>query len=159
MESEIISDKKLALYKTMFWWLVFTQTACSQIILWRGLPVYNRLKMDMYGASDNDFAIAIIVLIIMQLSYWFARPLQKRINLKKMVVAGHFLLWIGELSLFFVQCLAAVVLFDRFYKQEFTAWKFFVLVVMLFSMYCYKDQLKSLGNDMLDEGEIHRRMR
>jgi hypothetical protein len=62
------------------------------------------------------------------------------------------LLWLGELCFFFPSALAAVILFDRPEKVRLVPWKLCVLAAMLFALPCYKHQLETLGETMLETG-------
>ena len=66
---------------------------------------------------------------------------------------GHALLFIGELSLFFINALAVVILFDRSAELEFVLWKVLLLVAILFAICTYKYQLSELGGRII-EGEV-----
>ena len=65
---------------------------------------------------------------------------------------GHALMFIGELSLFFINALAVVILFDRSAELEFVLWKVLLLVAILFAICTYKYQLSELGGSII-EGE------
>ena len=128
------------------------------VILWTGLPVYWRLLSGRVDVTTfNDFLAAGLSLVVMQLAYWLAYPLQRGLRFRRNVVVGHVLLWFGELSYFFPHALAALVLFDRFKELEelkFVPERLLVLIAILFAVYCFKHQLETLGDAIIgDETE------
>lgn len=57
---------------------------------------------------------------------------------------------LGELSLFFINALAVVVLFDRGAEIDVVLWKVFILVAILFAICTYKYQLGKLGDSLIE---------
>jgi len=85
----------------------------------------------------------------MQSAYWYARNLQPRIQFRHRVVLGHLLLCVSEVSFFFVSALATVAMFDHWKRSEFILWKLGLLAVAIFAFFCYKRQLASVGDALL----------
>jgi hypothetical protein len=136
-----------------FWCLFAAQAAGAQIIFWVGLPIYRSLLSDRPGGADaREIAIVIAAVAFMQAAYWCAFHLQPRVCFRRNIVLGHVLLWLGEFCFFFPSALAALIVFDRFEQLEIVPWKLCVLAAMLFAMFCYKHQLETLGETMLETG-------
>jgi hypothetical protein len=57
--------------------------------------------------------LAIVAVIVMQVAHWIAFRLRPQLRFRRNVLVGHVLVFIGELSLFFIDALAVVILFDR----------------------------------------------
>ena len=70
----------------------------------------------------------------MQVAHWLAFRLRPRLQFRRNVLLGHVLVFIGELSLFFVSALAVVILFDRVAELDFVLWKILLLVAILFAV-------------------------
>ena len=134
-----------------FWCWLATQAACSQFLIWYGVPIYRRLHAaDPQGATPTDLALVLVAVVVMQSAYWLAFRVQPRVRFGRNVVLGHGLIWIGELSLFFSAAVAVFILFDRGGELEFTFWKLFTLAAILFAVSCYKHQLMSLGDTLIN---------
>src|SRR6187549_794622 len=130
----------------LFWCLIVTEAAGSQAILWNGLPIYRRLlSPGTEGAGSKDFVLTTIVVIVMQVAHWLAFRLRPRLRFRRNVFLGHVLVFVGELSMFFVSALAVVLLFDRDMELDFGLWKILLLVAVLFAIFAYKYQLSKLG--------------
>ena len=136
--------------KILFWCLILAEAAGSQAIMWNGLPIYRRLlSPGTEGASSKDFVLTTIVVILMQVAHWFAFRLRPGLRFQRNVVLGHVLVFIGELSLFFVSALAVVILFDRGAELDFVLWKIVLLLATLFAICTYKYQLAQVGDSMI----------
>ena len=137
--------------KILFWCLIAAEAAGSQAILWNGIPIYRRLlSRGTEGASAKDFVLVTIVVIVMQVAHWGAFRLRPQLRFRRNVFLGHVLVFIGELSLFFINALAVVILFDRSAELDFVLWKVLVLVAILFAVCTYKYQLGTLGESIIE---------
>ena len=133
-----------------FWCCIAAEAMGSQIILWKGIPVYRRLLSGGTQGSTGDFVWAIVAVLLMQVGHWLAFRLKPRLQFRRNVLLGHVLLWIAELSLFFANALAVVILIDRFADLQFVLWKVIVLLAILFAICCYKHQLATVGELMIE---------
>ena len=102
------------------------------------------------GAGSKDFVLAVSVVVVMQVAHWIAFRLRPHLQFRRNVLLGHVLVFIGELSLFFISALAVVILFDRSAELEFVLWKILILVAILFAICAYKYQLGKLGDNMIE---------
>src|SRR5262245_10023615 len=110
--------------RILFWCFIAIGAAGSQIILWKGMPIYRRLMSPgTQGGGSEDFVWAIVAVLLMQAGHWLAFRLMPRLQFRRNVLLGHVLVCIAELSLFFVNALAVVVLFDRMGELQFSLWK------------------------------------
>lgn len=137
--------------RALYWSLLAVQAAASQVIIWGGIPTYQRLHSGgNEGASSKEFVIALVAVIVMQAAHWASLPVGQRLQFGRNVLLGHVLVCVGELSLFFVAALSSLILFDRLGDLEFALWKLFVLVALVFAASSYKYQLMSLGALMIE---------
>jgi hypothetical protein len=137
--------------KILFWCLIAAEAAGSQAILWNGIPVYRRLlSPGTEGAGSKYFVLATIAIIVMQAAHWVAFRLRPQLRFRRNVFLGHVLVFIGELSLFFINALAVVILFDRSAELDFVLWKVLLLVAVLFAICTYKYQLSQLGQSIIE---------
>ena len=136
--------------KILFWCLIAAEAAGSQTILWNGIPIYRRLSAGTEGAGSTDFVLATIVVIVMQLAHWVAFRLRPQLRFRRNVFLGYVLVFIGELSMFFINALAVVILIDRAAELHFVLWKVLILVALLFAIFSYKYQLSKLGDSIIE---------
>jgi hypothetical protein len=60
---------------------------------------------------------------VIQIAHWLAFRLRPQLRFRRNVLVGHVLVFIGELSLFYINALAVVILFDRGAELDFVVWK------------------------------------
>ena len=142
--------------KRLFWWAIIAQVVGAQVFFWDALPDYQELTAGAFVVgTPRDFAIAVFGLVLMQSAYWYARRLQPEIRFRHRVVLGHVLLCVSEVSFFFVSALATVALFDHWKRSQFVLWKAMLLVSAIFAFFCYKRQLASVGDTLLETQQEH----
>jgi len=100
--------------------------------------------------TPKDFVFAMFGLVVMQSAYWYAHRLQPEIRFRHRVVLGHVLLCVSEVSFFFVSALGTVAMFDHWRRSQFVFWKLTLLVSAIFAFFCYKRQLASVGDALLE---------
>jgi hypothetical protein len=144
--------------KTLFWCAIIAQVAGAQVFFWDALPDYRELTAgEVVAGTPGDFAVAVFGLVIMQSAYWYGRRLQPEVRFRRRVVLGHVLLCISEVSFFFVSALATVAMFDHWRRSQFVLWKLMLLVSAIFAFFCYKRQLASVGDALLEAQPEHAR--
>ena len=137
--------------RRLFWGAIIAQVTGAQVFFWDALPDYRELTAGgQVIGTPKDFVVAVIGLVLMQSAYWYARNLQPRMQFRHRVVLGHVLLCVSEVSFFFVSALATVAMFDHWRRSEFILWKLALLAAALFSFFCYKRQLASVGDALLE---------
>jgi hypothetical protein len=136
--------------KARFWCAIVAQVAGAQVFFWDALPDYQELTAgEVVMGTPQDFAVAVFGLVVMQSAYWYARRLQPQVRFRHRVVLGHVLLCISEVSFFFVSALATVAMFDHWRRSQFVLWKLILLAGAIFAFFCYKRQLASVGDALL----------
>ena len=137
--------------KALFWCAIIAQVVGSQVFFWDALPDYRELTAgEVVAGTPRDFAVAVFGLVVMQSAYWYGRRLQPEVRFRRRVVLGHVLLCVSEVSFFFVSALATVAMFDHWRRSQFVLWKLMLLVSALFAFFCYKRQLASVGDALLE---------
>jgi len=137
--------------KAIFWFSIAAQVAGAQVFFWDALPDYRELTEGaVVVGTPKDFAFAVFGLAVMQSAYWYARRLQPQVRFRHRVVLGHVLLCVSEVSFFFVSALATVAMFDHWRRSQFVLWKLMLLVSAIFAFFCYKRQLASVGDALLE---------
>ena len=137
--------------KALFWCAIIAQIVGAQVFFWDALPDYRELTQgEVVVGTPMDFAFAVFGLVVMQSAYWYARRLQPQIRFRHRVVLGHVLLCVSEVSFFFVSALATVAMFDHWRRSQFVFWKLMLLASALFAFFCYKRQLASVGDALLE---------
>jgi hypothetical protein len=137
--------------KFLFWCLLAVQFAGTQMILWGGLPIYQRLLTPgRQGASAAEVATGFVAVIVMQMAHWPAVRLRQTLQFGRNVVLGHILNWLGELSIFFTAALCTLIVFNGFGELPLELWKLSGLAAVTFAVSAYKYQIMSVGGAMIE---------
>jgi hypothetical protein len=80
---------------------------------------------------------------------------QPQIRFRHRGVSSHILLCVSEVSFFFVSALATVAALDHWKRSQFVPWKLMLLVSAIFAFFCYKRQLASVGDALLETQPEH----
>lgn len=135
----------------IFWCLLAVQAVGSYALIWTWGPAYHRLiSTGTMTTSRRQFVASLVVIAVMQAAYWPAHALKYHLRFRDSNLLGHTLIAIGEFSLFFAAAVTTVVLFDHFRESPRIPWKLAVLALTLFAVSCFKYQLMSVGEKMID---------
>jgi len=129
-------------------WLLFTaESAGALIILWNGVPIHRRLLLGhtTQQADPSVFVLGAVAVILIQSAYWIRLRCLSPLQLKRQLVLGHAIQFLGRLSFVFIGGMFGVVFFTRFEELEFSIWKVVFLLAVLFSLFCYTLDLDRLG--------------
>jgi len=134
--------------KIVLSWLLFSaESVGALIILWNGVPIHRRLLLGHTAqqADPSVFVLGAVAVILIQSAYWIRLRCLPQLQLKRQLVLGHAIQFLGRLSFVFIGGLFGVVFFTRFEELEFSIWKVLFLLAVLFSLFCYTLDLERLG--------------
>ena len=117
------------------------------MILWNGVPIHQRLLMGHTAqqADPRIFVLGAVAVILIQSAFWIRLRCLPPLQLKRQLVLGHVIQFLGRLSFVFIGGRFGVVFFVRFEALEFSVWKVLFLLALLFSLFCYTLDLDRLG--------------
>jgi hypothetical protein len=129
------------------WLLFIAESVGALIILWHGIPIYRRLLM---GVTDQRAGASVILWVsiavaVIQVGYWIRLQCFPPPRFNRRLILGHAIQFLGRLSFVFIGGMFGVVFFTRFQQLEFSVWKVSPLLAVLFSMFCYTQELERLG--------------
>jgi hypothetical protein len=144
MRSQLTRERKgYGLYATLF----SIQTAGVAVILWQGVPLY-RLITKSPGpehTSLDTFVWASIAILAIQVAYWSRLRLTPTIRLTPNIVLSHIILFSSRVSFVFATSLFSTIVFLRFPDITVSVPKIGLLLLAMFSLYCFTLELEKLG--------------
>jgi hypothetical protein len=134
----------------LYYSLLFVQTAGLAIILWQGVPVYRRVIAGSEGPNAESRAIilAIVAVGLIQGAYWLRTAIIPSLALPRNIFVSHIVLFLGRLSFIFGAALFTAVMYYRFPELEKSIPRLFVLIAVLFSLFCYSLELEWLASEL-----------
>lgn len=124
------------------------QSAGIVIILWLGLPFYRQLALnptDYPGASVPIVKAALAVSLI-QVGFWINRRSPPAVTQRPSLFLRQVLLFLSRLNFGFAGSLFALVFYQRIQDVHFSPFGIALLLVVLFSIFCYSTELERLAD-------------
>ena len=135
----------------LFWCLLAAQGIGSQLLIWTGAPLYNRLRSSVTeDATSKEVMLLFVAVFVMQGAHWLVLPLKKTLTVRRHVLLGHVLICIGELSLFFSAALTSLIVLERFGNWKLEWWRLLLLVTVVFSATSYKYLITLVGAQLIE---------
>jgi hypothetical protein len=115
------------------------------LILWDGLPIYQRLFDLERVATTDDRRILLIAVFAIQISYWHTLRHDPPFEFSRRPFAAHVLLFVSRLSFVFASSLFALVAYRYSSMLSFNPLNVSLLVAILFSVFCFSRHLEAIG--------------
>jgi hypothetical protein len=115
------------------------------LILWDGLPIYQRLFDLQRIATAEDRRILMIAVFAIQISYWHTLRHSPPFQFSRRPFVAHVLLFVSRLSFVFASSLFALVAYRYSSMLSFNALNVSLFVAILFSVFCFSRHLEAVG--------------
>ena len=115
------------------------------LILWDGLPIYQRLFELQRVATTEDRTIMLIAVIAIQVSYWHTLRHIPPFQFSRRPFVAHVLLFVSRLSFVFASSLFALVAYRYSSMLSFNPFNVSLFVAILFSVFCFSRHLEAIG--------------
>ncbi len=127
-------------------WLYYTllsiQTAGSGLFFSYGTPIYRQLLAGSKARLEVDVILASVASIaLIQIAYWTAWRRIPRLRCGYHPLLGHVAQFVGRLSFTLAGGFFSTVFIVRFQQLDFSTWRVVLLIALLFSAYCYSQEL------------------
>ena len=99
--------------KIVLSWLLFTaESAGAPTILWNGVPIHRRLLLGhtIQQADPSVFVLGAVAVILIQSAYWIRLRCLSQLQLKRQLVLGHAIQFLGRVSFVFIGEMFSVLL-------------------------------------------------
>src|SRR5262249_19761156 len=136
--------------KSLYALLLAVQTAGALIILWKGIPIYRQIVADasQHEPQTGTFLWTLAAVALIQTAYWLRLRLHPTLPKGSNALLGHVLPFLARLSLIFTTSSFSVIFFAQPKGLNLPPSRFPALVAVLFSMFCYSQELERLGKAM-----------
>ncbi|MEK7779880.1 MAG: hypothetical protein AAB370_00095 [Verrucomicrobiota bacterium] len=147
MSGAIIPPNRCASRPKVYWVLLALQTVGAVIVLGNGVPFYRQLVSDFENHQPLTGIIwwAVASGLVMQIAYWLRVWLQPPLPTSGYVVLGHLTAFVARLSFILASSTFSVVFFLRFEQLSLPPHRVFLMLVVLFSLFCWSLELERLA--------------
>ncbi len=137
------------------WWGYFAlfgmQTIGAAFLLWTGLFLYRQVLADPRSHETLPWAIlgSLSAIALMQISYWVSYRLHPPLPRFKNALLGHAILFLARMVFVLPTSIFGFVFVAQRPEFEIPVFKCLVLLLGLFSLFCYVRELERLGRDFI----------
>jgi hypothetical protein len=127
--------------------LLCVQTIGAVVVFINGVPIYRQMTGDFSRHEPNPGVLwwAVVAVILIQFAYWLRVRLQPPLPQKGHIFVGHVASFIARLSFILASSTFSAVFLVRFEQLSLPPQRIVMLLVILFSLFCYTLELERLA--------------
>ena len=131
--------------------LLAMQTIGAVILFWYSVPLYRQALLDpgSHLPRPENLVWSWSAIILMQAGYWIRHRLRPRLPQLRNALAGNIVLFIARMSFVLATSVFGFVFIVRRPELYVPTSRYFVLVIGLFALFCYIQELEQLGRALI----------
>ena len=131
----------------MYFALFGMQTAGAFVLYGTGLPLYRQVLADptSHEAQLWTFAMSLSSIVLMQIAYWISHHVRPPLPRFRNALLGHAVLFLARMGFVLPTSIFGFVFVARRPEFEIPVFGCAVIVLGLFSLFCYVRELERLG--------------
>ncbi|QYU68534.1 hypothetical protein J4558_27735 [Leptolyngbya sp. 15MV] len=128
-----------------YWALLAAQTTGGAIIICQVVPIYKRFLIGEPAdpASRTVYLCAALAVALVHSSYWLTFNHTPPVGHRHRPLLGHLVQFTGRAAFIFAAGMFAAVFYLRFGQLGLDWWRYAIILIVLFSMFCVS---RSLGS-------------
>jgi hypothetical protein len=136
-------------YPTLF----AVQTIGTAILIWNAVPLYQQILADpaSHVVRNENLTWSLSSIALMQLGYWISYRVRPQPPQFVSVLLGHITLFVARMSFVFATSVFGFMFLVEKPGFHIPPSRYIVLLLGLFSLYCYMLELERLGRAFLSE--------
>ena len=133
------------------------QTIGTAVLLWNAVPIYWQVLADpaAHVVRSENLAWALSSIALMQVGYWISYRVHPSLPRFVNAVLGHVTLFLARISFVFATSVFGFLFLVKKPGFNIPASRYMLVVLGLFSLYCYMLELERLGRAFLGEKNPH----
>ena len=130
------------------------QTTGAAILFWYTIPLFRQVLLDPGGhvARPENLVWSWSAITLMQVGYWMRHRLRPRLPQLRNALVGSIVLFIARMSFVLATSIFGFVFIVRRPELYVPTSRYFVLVIGLFALFCYIQELEQLGRTLIGPG-------
>ena len=128
------------------------QTTGAAILFWYTIPLFRQVLLDPGGhvARTENLIWSLSAITLMQASYWIRHRLRLPLpRLLRNALVGYAVLFVARMSFVLATAVFGFVFIVRRPEFQIPASRYLVLIIGLFALFCYTQELEQLGRAMI----------
>jgi hypothetical protein len=138
-----------------YFFLFAMQTIGAAILFWYGVPLFRQALLDPSGhvARPENLVWSLSAITLMQAGYWIRHRLCLPLpQLFRNALVGYIVLFIARMSFVLATSIFGFVFIVRRPEFQIPASRYFALIIGLFALFCYTQELEQLGRALIGPG-------
>jgi hypothetical protein len=137
-------------------WSYFTlfgmQTIGAVVLIWTGVLVYREALADLVSHEAHRWAIigSLLSIALMQISYWVFYRVRPPLPRFQNALLGHFILFLARMIYVLPTSIFGFVFIAQRPQFDIPVYQCLVILLGLFSLFCYVRELERLGRGFTD---------
>ena len=135
-----------------YFFLFAMQTIGAAILFWFAVPLFRQVLLDPGGheARPENLVWSLPAITLMQVGYWIRHRLRLPLpRLLRNALVGYVVLFIARMSFVMATAIFGFVFIVRRPEFQIPTSRYFVLIIALFALFCYTQELEQLGRVMI----------
>ncbi len=139
---------------SLYFFLFATQTIGAAILFCYAVPLFRQVLLDPGGheARPERLVWSLSAIMLMQVGYWVRYRLRPPLPQLRNALVGYIVLFIARMSFVLATAVFGFAFILRRPEFQIPASRYFVLVIALFALFCYTQELEQLGRAWIGPG-------
>jgi len=132
--------------RNSYWLRLAAQSASVIVILYQGVPLYQQLTVEISAPPDRTSLLwGLAAALAIQIAHWAGKDdFPQHIPFANLLL-GTVVQFLARLSFIYASAMFSIVIFVRSNKMDLVFWHIVLLFIVMFSMFCYSNELERLG--------------
>ena len=132
--------------------LLFTmQTLGAAVLFWFGVPLFRQVLLDpgSHVPRPENLVWSLSAVALMQAGHWIRHRLRPPVPQLRNALVGYIVLFIARMSFVLATSIFGFVFIVRRPELQIPMSRYFILIVALFAVFCYTQELEQLGRALI----------
>lgn len=123
------------------------QTIGAAILFWFTVPLFRRVLLNpgSHVPRTENLVCSLSAITLMQAGYWIRHRLRPPLPRLQNALIGHIVLFVARMSFVLATSVFGFVFIVRRPEFQIPISRYFVLIIGLFAVFCYTQELEQLG--------------
>jgi hypothetical protein len=135
-----------------YFFLFAIQTIGAVILFWYAVPLFRQVLLDPGGhvARSENLVWSLSAIALMQVGYWLRHRLHMPPpQLLRNALVGYIVLFVARMSFVLATSVFGFVFIVRRPELQIPASRYFIVIIALFALFCYTQELERLGRALI----------
>jgi hypothetical protein len=135
-----------------YFFLFAMQTIGAAILFWYAVPLFRQVLLDPGGhvARTENLIWSLSAITLMQVGYWIRHRLRLPLpRLLRNALVGYAVLFVARMSFVLATAVFGFVFIVRRPEFQIPTSRYFIVIIGLFALFCYTQELEQLGKAMI----------